>query len=101
MQSAKYNFQVNYATGSVVGQVAYDTVSLGNPTVTISNQGFGLATDSTSDFLSTSCDGLWVSQVCCCLLQLPLLQFIAPASLQHLTGHKVCMACRQRLGSSA
>ena len=60
VQLASYKFEVNYATGSVVGQVGHDTVSVGTPAVTVSSQGIGLATDSTSDFLSTSCDGLWV-----------------------------------------
>ena len=59
-QAGGYNFQVNYATGSVVGLVSYDTVRVGAPPVNITNQAVGLASSLTNDFLSTSCDGLWV-----------------------------------------
>ena len=61
LQAANYNFEIMYATGSVNGYVSRDTMSLGSPSITVKNQSFGLATSSTSDFLSTTCDGLFVS----------------------------------------
>lgn len=60
-QALNYNFQIVYATGSVKGYVSTETLTVGHPNITVRQQGFGLATSSTSDFLSTTCDGLFVS----------------------------------------
>lgn len=55
-------FQITYGTGRVAGFVGSDTVTLGsNPAVQVQRQGFGGVFDSSMDFLSASCDGLFVS----------------------------------------
>jgi Eukaryotic aspartyl protease len=58
-------FQITYGTGRVAGFVGSDTVTLGsNPAVQVQRQGFGGVFDSSMDFLSASCDGLFVSPSC-------------------------------------
>lgn len=44
----------------VVGTVASDTLSVGSPPITVDNQGFGLVFRASTDFLGVSCDGLFV-----------------------------------------
>lgn len=59
-------FQITYGTGRVAGFVGSDTVTLGsNPAVQVQRQGFGGVFDSSMDFLSASCDGLFVSPFLC------------------------------------
>ncbi|CAL5221878.1 g4141 [Coccomyxa viridis] len=52
-------FLIEYGSGIVAGSVAFDTVRVGQPTVTIHRQGIGLAAATTSAFISASCDGLF------------------------------------------
>jgi hypothetical protein len=59
-QSADRNFTIRYGSGVVDGVVVYDTLELGLPLTNVSNQGVGMATNSTADFASTSCDGIFV-----------------------------------------
>jgi hypothetical protein len=59
-QSADRNFTIRYGSGVVDGMVVYDTLELGLPLTNVSNQGVGMATNSTADFASTSCDGIFV-----------------------------------------
>ena len=54
-------FSIDYSLGQVSGHVALDTVSLGQPPIRVTQQAMGLATDSTADFSTTSCDGVFVS----------------------------------------
>ena len=56
-------FLIEYGSGVVAGSVAFDTVRLGTPTITIQRQGIGLADATTSAFVSASCDGLFVSHL--------------------------------------
>ena len=57
-------FLIEYGSGIVAGSVAFDTVRVGQPTVTIHRQGIGLAAATTSAFISASCDGLFVGLSC-------------------------------------
>ena len=54
------NFLIEYGSGIVAGSVAFDTVRVGAPVITIQHQGFGLADAATSAFVAASCDGLFV-----------------------------------------
>ena len=54
-------FSIDYSLGQVSGHVALDTVSLGQPPTRVTQQAMGLATASTADFSTTSCDGVFVS----------------------------------------
>lgn len=54
-------FSIDYSLGQVAGHVALDTVSLGQPPTRVTQQAMGLATSSTADFSTTSCDGVFVS----------------------------------------
>ena len=54
-------FLIEYGSGIVAGSVAFDTVGVGEPTITIQRQGIGLADATTNAFTSASCDGLFVS----------------------------------------
>ena len=62
-QTLNAPFQITYGTGSVAGFVGSDMLTLGSgpSTVRVANQGFGVVFDSSMDFLSASCDGLFVS----------------------------------------
>ena len=53
-------FSIDYSLGQVSGHVALDTVSLGQPPIRVIQQAMGLATNSTADFSTTSCDGVFV-----------------------------------------
>ena len=54
-------FSITYGTGEVTGRVGYDTVTLGDRgSLSIISQGFGQVLSSSSDFLTASCDGLFV-----------------------------------------
>lgn len=55
------NFSIDYSLGMVSGEVALETLNLGNPDLIITQQAFGLTTNSTADFHSTTCDGVFVS----------------------------------------
>ena len=54
-------FSIDYSLGQVAGRVVLDTVSLGQPPTRVTQQALGLATNSTADFSTTSCDGVFVS----------------------------------------
>lgn len=66
-------FAITYGTGEVTGDVATDTVTVGDSSaVTLYSQGFGQVLSSSSDFVTASCDGLFVrtpaaSHRCPCL----------------------------------
>ena len=60
LQSTSLPFEILYGTGEVAGVVAYEQLTLGSPALTIPKQGFGAVYDSSADFLSASCDGLFV-----------------------------------------
>jgi len=55
------NFSIDYSLGTVSGHVGLDTISLGQPPITVTQQAIGLATESTADFSTTTCDGVFVS----------------------------------------
>ncbi|CAL5226756.1 g9609 [Coccomyxa viridis] len=52
-------FSIDYSLGQVAGRVVLDTVSLGQPPTRVTQQALGLATNSTADFSTTSCDGVF------------------------------------------
>ncbi|CAL8466769.1 g6305 [Coccomyxa elongata] len=54
-------FEITYGTGAVAGSVGYETLTLGtgNSVIQVPHQGFGMVYDSSMDFLSASCDGLF------------------------------------------
>jgi len=67
-QTLNAPFQITYGTGSVAGFVGSDLLTLGGPSngaangansLQVVNQGFGIVFDSSMDFLSASCDGLF------------------------------------------
>ena len=60
MQLTPANFSIRYGTGAVRGRVAYETVALAQPQLHLTRQAVGLAMDSTADFASASCDGIFV-----------------------------------------
>lgn len=62
MQATTHPFEITYGTGAVAGSVAYETLTLGtgNAVIKVPHQGFGMVYDSSMDFLSASCDGLFV-----------------------------------------
>ena len=68
-QAQDDKFSIDYSLGKVSGHVALDTVSLGQPPVRDTQQAIGLATNSTADFSTTSCDGVFVSLPCQAILQ--------------------------------
>ena len=72
MQVSNQPFQIQYGTGAVAGYDAQDAFSVATPAIPLSQQTFGDAVQLTTDFLSASCDGLFVRP---CLL-LPCLQHI-------------------------
>lgn len=59
-QAATDRFSIDYSQGMVAGQVAIDTLTVGVPNITIADQAFGLTTNSTADFHSNTCDGVFV-----------------------------------------
>lgn len=63
MQATTHPFEITYGTGAVAGSVGYETLTLGtgNSVIQVPHQGFGMVYDSSMDFLSASCDGLFVS----------------------------------------
>lgn len=60
MQSGADRFSIDYSQGMVAGQVGIDSLTLGTPNMTIADQAFGLTTNSTADFHSNTCDGVFV-----------------------------------------
>ncbi len=62
MQATTHPFEITYGTGAVAGSVGYETLTLGsgNAVIQVPHQGFGMVYDSSMDFLSASCDGLFV-----------------------------------------
>ncbi|CAL5227424.1 g10385 [Coccomyxa viridis] len=56
-----YPFEITYGTGAVAGSVGFETMTLGSEknTLKIPHQGFGMVYDSSMDFLTASCDGLF------------------------------------------
>lgn len=61
-QSTSHPFEITYGTGAVAGTVAFETLTLGtgSSTIVVPHQGFGMVYDSSIDFLTASCDGLFV-----------------------------------------
>ena len=72
MQVSNQQFAIQYGTGAVAGYDARDTFSVATPPIPLSQQTFGAAVQLTTDFLSASCDGLFV---CPCLSQ-PCVQYV-------------------------
>jgi hypothetical protein len=62
VQATTHPFEITYGTGAVAGSVAYETLTMGSgdATIKVPHQGFGMVYDSSMDFLSASCDGLFV-----------------------------------------
>lgn len=60
LQATNDRFSIDYSQGMVAGQVGIDSLTLGVPNMTIADQAFGLTTNSTADFHSNSCDGVFV-----------------------------------------
>lgn len=62
VQATTHPFEITYGTGAVAGSVAYETLTLGtgDSAIQVPHQGFGMVYDSSMDFLSASCDGLFV-----------------------------------------
>lgn len=62
-QATNYPFEITYGTGAVAGSVGFETMILGSGSheIQIPRQGFGMVYDSSMDFLTASCDGLFVS----------------------------------------
>lgn len=65
MQGSGDRFSIDYSQGMVAGQVAIDSLTLGVPNMTIADQAFGLTTNSTADFHSNTCDGVFVRSPPC------------------------------------
>lgn len=63
LQATTYPFEITYGTGAVAGSVGFETMTLGTGShqIKIPHQGFGMVYDSSMDFLTASCDGLFVS----------------------------------------
>ncbi len=63
LQATTYPFEITYGTGAVAGSVGFETMTLGSGknTLKVPHQGFGMVYDSSMDFLTASCDGLFVS----------------------------------------
>ena len=63
LQATTYPFEITYGTGAVAGSVGFETMTLGTgkSVIKIPHQGFGMVYDSSMDFLTASCDGLFVS----------------------------------------
>ncbi|KAK9826713.1 hypothetical protein WJX81_000524 [Elliptochloris bilobata] len=59
LKAADRTFTIRYGSGVVDGVVVYDSLELGLPLTNMTNQGIGLAVNSTADFASTSCDGIF------------------------------------------
>ena len=53
-------FFIQYGTGAVLGDVIYETITLGQPPLRVHSQGVGLAQETTAAFYAASCDGLLV-----------------------------------------
>ena len=47
-----------YGTGAATGSSAVETMTLGNPPISVPKQPFGIVLDASHDFRATSCDGL-------------------------------------------
>ena len=72
MQVSNQAFEIQYGTGAVAGYDAQDAFSVATPAIPLSQQTFGDAVQLTTDFLSASCDGLFVRP---CLVQ-PCVQHV-------------------------
>lgn len=51
-------FRMAYGTGAATGSSAVETLTLGEPPISVPNQPFGIVVDASHDFRATSCDGL-------------------------------------------
>ena len=58
MQASSTQFSIQYATGAVYGNLAYDTVTLGG--ISIPNQALGVVRQAGKELLQSSCDGIIV-----------------------------------------
>lgn len=59
LQSTDQEFSIQYATGSVFGDLAFDTMSIGG--VRVPNQALGVVYQAGKELLQSSCDGIIVS----------------------------------------
>ena len=59
LQASSTQFSIQYATGAVYGNLAYDTVRLGG--ISIPNQALGVVRQAGKELLQSSCDGIIVS----------------------------------------
>ena len=59
-QAKPEKFTIDYSLGTVSGVVGTDVVTMGSPSISVPDQALGVATNSTADFHSTSCDGVFV-----------------------------------------
>lgn len=62
LQATTHPFEITYGTGAVAGNVAFENLTVGSGAnkLTVPHQGFGMVYDSSMDFLTASCDGLFV-----------------------------------------
>ncbi len=67
-------FFIQYGRGAVLGNVAYDTLTVGQPPLRVTKQGMGLARDTSGAFTDASCDGLFVRPSSKCSLTFSVLQ---------------------------
>lgn len=58
LQGTSTSFSIQYATGSVSGNVAYDTVNIGG--INIPNQALGMVQQAGKELAWSSCDGIIV-----------------------------------------
>ena len=72
-QNTSAAFFIQYGRGAVQGNVAYDTLTVGQPPFRITKQGVGLARDASDAFTDASCDGLFVRPSAKCRASLPVL----------------------------
>ncbi len=59
-QPTATRFSIRYGSGAVHGRVALETVALADPPLRLHRQAIGLAVESSADFASASCDGIFV-----------------------------------------
>lgn len=69
MQSTDQAFSIQYATGAVYGNLAYDTLNIGG--IKIPNQALGMVYQAGKELLQSSCDGIIVSHTASCQNKAP------------------------------
>ena len=97
VQATTHPFEITYGTGSVAGTVAFESLTLGSGSgsgiVTVPHQGFGMVYDSSMDFLTASCDGLFV--------RLPPSRCRCPCAWIGAPGTRACCHARKSCMLSA